>query len=80
VNEGKLAPKGRQGSLWGILPALIMFAIAAFAGPFSLWCYIGSMAWYWFWLMQRGIPPHPVPERNANPIEGREDEVLRLGD
>jgi len=49
----KKSTSTRSYSYLGMLPALIMFVSGLFAGPYSLWCYVCSAGWYWYWLVQR---------------------------
>ncbi|NUM55388.1 MAG: hypothetical protein HUU46_17205 [Candidatus Hydrogenedentes bacterium] len=49
-------PVARRRSYAGLLPALLVFAAGLLAGPLSLWCYVCSAAWYWYWLVQRWAP------------------------
>lgn len=54
----------RVQRLLGLLPALVLFGLGLVAGPWAVWCYVGSAAAYWYWLLRgrRGHVKAPVEE------------------
>lgn len=60
----------------GIVTALSAFVAAPFTGPYALWCYVCSAAWYWYWLVQRWGPVQAVSERGqGKSVESRSSQA-----
>lgn len=58
----------RRRSALGVLPALIMFVAGLFSGTYSIWCYVLSVGWYWYWLVQR-IPLQAVSDEGKAQVD-----------
>ena len=63
----------RRRSIFGVLPAMIMFATGLLSGTYSIWCYVFSAGWYWYWLVRR----NPVEEVSEEGITQEDDATER---
>ncbi|MCC6797581.1 MAG: hypothetical protein IT366_20880 [Candidatus Hydrogenedentes bacterium] len=63
----------RRRSAFGVLPSLIMFVTGFFAGAYSIWCYVFSAGWYWYWLVQRWNPARADLEARVTRNDERQE-------
>ena len=49
-------PVRRKRLLFGLATSLVAFMAAPFAESVSIWCYVCSAAWYWYWLVHWWAP------------------------
>lgn len=51
----------RVRRLHGLLPVFVLFGLGLVAGPWAVWCYFGSAAAYWHWLLLGRRRPSTAP-------------------